>query len=194
MYFESSKPFEKQIVMQANQADIIMKNSKLFLAALILFAACTNKQEVVPGSYVDLNSGDSVRVIADPVTGYAINSETKKPVYLYVDHKRDTIFTTGLVVNNKIIRVDDDYYEVDDTKVTVEDKDVIIKYADYKKKFDGDDYKVKGDDYKLKVEGDGDSKLKDGDFKKKVEKDGDVKIKDGDSKTKIEDGEVKRKN
>ncbi|SKB83987.1 hypothetical protein [Daejeonella lutea] len=171
-----------------------MKISRLFLAGIILFAACTKKEEVVPGTYVDLNSGDSIQVVADPETGYAINSETQKPVYLYVDNNRDTIFTTGAVVNNKITRVDDDYYEVDDTKVIVEDKDVTVKYADYKKKFDGDDYKVKGDDYKLKVEGDGDSKLKDGDYKKKVEEDGDVKIKDGDSKIKIEDGVVKKKN
>ncbi len=171
-----------------------MKISKMFLSGLILLGACTNKEEVVPGTYVDLNSGDSVQVIADPVTGYAINSESQKPVYLYVDNNRDTIFTTGAVVNNKITRVDDDYFEIDDTKVTIDDKDVILKYTDYKKKFDGDDYKVKGENYKLKVEGDGDSKLKDGDYKKKVEEDGDVKIKDGDSKTKIEDGEVKKKN
>lgn len=172
-----------------------MKTSNLLLAGLLLlFASCNNKNKVEPGTYVDLNTGDSVRVIVDPETGYAINSETQKPVYLYVDNNRDTIFTTGAVVNNKITRVDDDYFEVDDTKVTIEDKDVTVKYADYKKKFDGDDYKVKGDDYKLKVEGDGDSKLKDGDYKKKVSEDGDVKIKDGDSKTKIEDGEVKKKN
>lgn len=171
-----------------------MKIANLFLPVVVLFASCTNKEEVVPGTYVDLNSGDSVQVIVDPVTGYAINSETKKPVYLYVDNNRDTIFTTGVVVNNKINRVDDDYYEIDDTKVIVEDEDVTIKYVDYKKKFDGEDYKVKGEDYKLKVEGDGDSKLKDGDYKKKVEEDGDVKIKDGDSKIKIEDGVVKKKN
>jgi hypothetical protein len=157
---------------------------------LLIMSSCTNKNEVVPGTYVDLNSGDSIQVIADPQTGYAINSETQKPVYLYVDNDRDTIFTTGAVVNNKIVRVDDGYFEVDETKVNIDDKDLTIKYADYKKKFDGDDYKVKGDDYKLKVEGDGDMKLKVGDYKKKVSEDGDVKIKDGDSKTKIEDGKV----
>jgi len=174
-----------------------MKTSTLFLVGFaILFASCERTNKVEPGTYVDLNSGDSIQVIADPVTGYAINSETQKPVYLYVNNNRDTIFTTGAVVNNKIVRVNDDYFEVDDTKVTVDvdDEDVTIKYADYKKKFDGDDYKVKGEDYKLKVEGDGDSKLKNGDYKKKVDEDGDVKIKDGDSKIKIEDGEVKRKN
>jgi hypothetical protein len=172
-----------------------MKTSNLALAGIIvMLAACENANTVKPGTYVDLNSGDSIQVIADPVTGYAINSETQKPVYLYVDNDRDTIFTTGAVVNNKITRVNDEYFEVDNSKITFEDQDVTVKYADYKKKFDGDDYKVKGDDYKLKVEGDGDSKLKDGDYKKKVEEDGDVKIKDGDSKTKIEDGVVKRKN
>ncbi len=159
---------------------------------LLLLASCNSKNKVEPGTYVDLNSGDSIQVIVDPETGYAINSETQKPVYLYVDNDRDTIFTTGAVVNNKITRVNDDYFEVDETKISVDDKDVTIKYADYKKKFDGDDYKIKGDDYKLKVEGDGDMKLKDGDYKKKVSEDGDIKIKDGDSKTKIEDGEVKK--
>lgn len=171
-----------------------MKNQNLFLFGLIvLFTACSTKDKVEPGTYIDLNSGDSVQVIVDPATGYAINSVTQKPVYLYVNNNQDTIFTTGVVVNNKITRVNDEYYEVDDAKVKIDDKDVNVKYADYKKKFDGDDYKVKGDDYKLKVEGDGDSKLKDGDYKKKVDEHGDVKIKDGDSKIKIEDGVVKKR-
>jgi hypothetical protein len=173
-----------------------MKTSfQLFFAlGLLGLASCTTKQKVEPGTYVDLNTGDSITVIADPGTGYAINSVTKKPVYLYVNNNRDTIFTTGLVVNDKIYATKDGYYEVDETKVTVDDKDVKIKYDDYKKKVDGDAYKVKDGDYKLKVEKDGDTKLKDGDYKKKVDKNGDIKIKDGDSKTKIEDGEVKKKN
>lgn len=173
-----------------------MKTSfKLLVPGLLLaLTSCTKTSKVEPGNYVDLNTGDSVTVIADPETGYALNSETKKPVYLYINNNRDTIFTTGAIVNNKLTRVDDDYYEIDVAKVTVDDKDVTIKYADYKKKVDDDDYKIKDDDYKLKVEGDGDTKLKDGDYKKKVSEDGDVKIKDGDSKTKIEDGVVKKKN
>ncbi len=169
--------------------------STLIISCLLLsFASCTRTDKVEPGTYVDLNTGDSINVIADPETGYALNSDTKKPVYLYVNNDRDTIFTTGAIVNNKITRVNDDYYEIDGAKVTIDDEDVTIKYADYKKKVDGDDYKVKDGDYKLKVEGDGDSKMKDGDYKKKVDEYGDVKIKDGDSKTKIEDGVVKQKN
>lgn len=172
-----------------------MKNSMKLIAAgaALIFSSCTQKDKVEPGTYVDLNTGDSVVVIADPTTGYAINSETKKPVYLYVDNDRDTIFTTGAVVNNKIRRVDDSYFEVDEALVKIDDQDVTIKYADYKKKVDGDDYKIKDGDYKMKVEGDGDIKIKDGDYKKKVSEDGDVKIKDGDTKTKIEDGKVKTK-
>lgn len=173
-----------------------MKTSFKLMSAgiLIALASCTTGGRVEPGTYVDLNTGDSIHVIADPETGYAINSETSKPVYLYVNNKRDTIFTTGLVVNDKLIANKDGYWEVDDTKVKVDDEEVKIKYADYKKKVDGDDYKIKDGDYKLKVEGDGDVKIKDGDYKKKIDEDGDVKIKDGDSKTKIEDGVVKQKN
>lgn len=167
---------------------------KLMSAAFLLaLASCNNEPKVEPGTYVDLNSGDTIMVIADPVTGYAINSETKKPVYLYVNNKQDTIFTTGIVVNDKIIATEGGYYEVDDTKVKVDDEEVKIKYDDYKKKVDGDDYKIKDGDYKLKVEGDGDVKIKDGDYKKKVSEDGDIKIKDGDTKTKIEDGVVTTK-
>lgn len=159
-------------------------------------AACSGDNKVQPGTYVDLNTGDSVSVIADPETGYAVNSETKKPVYLYVNDRQDTIFTTGVVVNNKLVKNTDGFWEVDDQKIEIEkDGDVTIKYGDYKKKVDGDDYKIKEGDYKLKVEGDGDIKLKDGDYKRKVDEDGDIKIKDGDSKTKIEDGVVtKQKN
>lgn len=173
-----------------------MKTSfKLMTAgALLALASCNSGSKVEPGTYVDLNTGDSIQVIADPETGYAINSATKKPVYLYVNNNRDTIFTTGAVVNHKIYATEDGYYEVDDTKVTVEDEEVKIKYADYKKKVDGEDYKIKDGNYKVKVEGDGDTKVKQGDYKMKVENDGDIKIKDGDSKTKIEDGVVKQKN
>lgn len=173
-----------------------MKTSFKLMAvgSLMFLPSCNNGSKVKPGTYVDLNTGDSISVIADPESGYAINSETKKPIYLYVDNNRDTIFTTGVIVNDKIYATEDGYYEVDETKVTVDDEEVTIKYADYKKKVDGEDYKVKDGDYKLKVEGDGDMKLKDGDYKRKVESDGDIKIKDGDSKTKIEDGVVKQKN
>jgi len=174
-----------------------MNTSFKLMSAVFLLAltSCNSGSKVEPGTYVDLNTGESITVIADPETGYAINSETRKPVYLYVNSKKDTIFTTGIVVNDRLIATEAGYYEVDETKVKVDDEEIKIKYDDYKKKVDGDDYKIKDGDYKLKVDGDGDIKIKDGDYKKKIDADGDVKIKDGDSKTKIEDGVVtKQKN
>ncbi len=162
------------------------------IAIAVTFAAC-NANKVEPGSYVDLNTGDSIEVIADPETGYAYNASTKKPVYLYVNDRQDTVFTTGMVVNNKLIATTDGKYEVDGAKVKVDDEEVKIKYEDYKKKVDGDSYTIKDGDYKIKVDGE-EMKIKDGDYKKKVDGD-EIKIKDGDSKIKIEDGVVtKRKN
>ena len=158
-----------------------------FITVASILAACSNKK-VEAGKYVDLNTGDSISVIVDPVTGYAINAETNKPVYLYVS-ETDTIFTTGQRVNNMIIPIDNGKYEVDATKIKVDDASVKIKYEDYEREY-GQAYTVKDGDYKKKVEADGDMKIKDGDYKQKVESDGDVKIKTDDTKTKIEDGEA----
>jgi hypothetical protein len=205
-YTKPGKLFPVFVVATSNLNNKHMK-SKLIVAGLaILVAACNSKTKVESGTYVDLNTGDSIIVEADSVTGYAINAETRKPVYLYVNHDKDTIFTTGQKVNGMVIPTSDGKYEVDGAKVKVDDEDVKIKYADYKKTYDSDsytiedgDYKEKGDDgdvkvkdgdYKKKVEADGDSKTKDDDYKKKVSEDGDVKIKTEDTKTKVEDGEV----
>ena len=166
--------------------------SKILSAAtLLVLTSCNNNQKVVPGTYVDLNTGDSIEVMSDPKSGYAYNVETQKPVYLYVDNNRDTIFTTGIRVNNKLIATTNGLYEVDGTKIKVDDEEVKIKYADYKMKVDGDEMKLKDGDYKKKVDGD-EMKIKDGDYKKKVDGD-EVKIKDGDTKIKIEDGVVTKK-
>ncbi len=172
--------------------------SKAFLTAAgfaaLALTACNDKK-VTPGTYVDLNTGEIIKEVADSTTGYAVNKSTGQPVYLYVDNNKDTIFTTGQNVNNKLVSLGDGKYEVDGAKVKVEDGDVKVKYEDYKRKVEADgDYKIKDGDYKKKVEEDGDYKIKDGDYKKKVEEDGDVKIKNGDTKTKIEeDGTVKTK-
>ena len=132
--------------------------------------------QVEPGTYVDLTTGKEVYIIRDEETGYATDSIAKVPVEFYVNTStRDTIFRTGMVVNNLIVE-EDGKWKLDETKV----------------KIDGDEIKIKDGDSKVKIDGE-ESKVKDGDYKKKVDGD-DVKIKDGDSKTKIEDGEVKQKN
>ncbi|WP_026897876.1 hypothetical protein [Daejeonella oryzae] len=171
---------------------------KLVLGAtmMVAFAACNNEQKtvemndstdtdnveytetkatVVPGSYVDLNTGKTVYIVVDPTTGYAIDSISKVPVDFYINPTTsDTLYKTGLVVNHSLVNTGGKW-SFDETKVKV----------------DGDEIKIKDGDSKIKIDGE-DSKVKDGDYKKKVDGD-EVKIKDGDSKTKIEDDEMKTK-
>jgi hypothetical protein len=128
----------------------------------VLFAACSNEKD----RYVDLRTGETIKVEKDPQTGVWINTETKKPVYIYVDtRKNDTIYgKTGATINGRVVKRDDVYWYDDD-----------------------DEYKAKY--VEVNTQGNGD-------FEKKVEKDGDIKIKDGDKKIKIdgETGERKEKN
>lgn len=101
--------------------------------------------------YVDLRTGENIEIEKDPQSGVWINAETKKPVYMYVDTKKnDTIYgKSGLVVNGHIVRSDDNVYWYD---------------VDH-----NEEYKAKSDDYKMKVEKDGDIKIKDGDKKTKID-------------------------
>ena len=132
-------------------------------------------REVVPGTYVDLNSGSEIYIIRDKTSGYATDSIAKVPVDFYINTStNDTLYRTGMVVNNMLIE-EEGKWKLDETKVKV----------------DGDEIKIKDGDSKVKIDGD-ESKTKDGDYKKKVDGD-DVKIKDGDSKIKIEDGVVTKK-
>ena len=150
-----------------------MKQIKLGIAgmAFMMFLASCESE----GRYIDLESGNRVEVEKDSETGYMVNAETHKPLYIYVDTKtNDTIYgRTGNVVNGK----------------------VALNNGKWEYDADGD-FKYTDGDYKLKVEADGDYKIKDGDYKKKVETDGDIKIKDGYTKIKIdgETGEKKVKN
>jgi hypothetical protein len=101
------------------------------------------------GSYIDLKTGEKIEVEKDDKTGVWINAETKEPVYIYVDTKKnDTIYgKTGNVINGHIVKTEDNVYW-----------------------YDGDEeYKVKYSDYKMKVEKDGDIKIKDGDTKTKID-------------------------
>lgn len=132
----------------------------------IIILSCQKK-----GRYLNLNDGQRIEIEKDPATGYMVDMQTKKPVYIYVDTEtKDTLYgRTGRVINNKVVRSSEDKYEYEDGEFTYKDGD-----------------------YKLVVDGNGAYKIKDGDYKKKVEKDGDIKIKDGDTKIKI-DGETGEK-
>ncbi|MEJ7692019.1 hypothetical protein [Daejeonella sp.] len=120
----------------------------------------TSTASVVPGSYRNLSTGKTVYIIADPTTGWAVDSITKVPVEFYIDTTGDTIFQTGVVVNNAIMKSDGKWI-LDETKI----------------KRDGDDIKIKNEDgSKVKIEADGDMKTKSADGKIKVEGDT-VKVK-----------------
>lgn len=109
---------------------------------------------VIPGSYTDLNSGKTVYIVSDPQTGWAIDSITRVPVEFYTNNSGDTLFQTGLVVNQAIMKSDGKWM-LDETKIKRDGDKIKIKYEDGSKmKMDGDELKIKGEDGKVKVDGD----------------------------------------
>ncbi len=148
--------------------------------AISLAGACSQQK-----GYVDVNTGETIKLEKDPETGYMINTESGKPVYIYVDRsKGDTIYgRTGKVINTKVVKSSSGKYEYRG------DGGYTYINGDYKKKVDDDgSYKIKDGDYKMKMDEDGSYKIKHGDYKKKVDEDGNIKIKDGDTKIKIKKG------
>ena len=74
---------------------------QLLLASLsvtLVFTACKRDR------YYDLTAGKYVNLEKDEKTGRMINTETHKPVYIYVDRDtKDTIYgATGDVVNGHV--------------------------------------------------------------------------------------------
>lgn len=131
----------------------------------------TSSTTVIPGLYTNLVTGKRVYIIRDPETGYAYDSVGRAPVDFYINDSNDTLYRTGQVVNNAIVKYDDGTWKIDETKI----------------KANGDKLKVKDPDSKVKMEDGNEVKVKVGDYKKKV--DGDkVKEKDADTKSKTEDG------
>ena len=154
-----------------------MKNIRSILSAVIIIAAfmgCNSNQKndmagdttmtteseyktevkVVPGNYTNLNTGKTVYIIMDPQTGWAIDSIERVPVEFYTNNTGDTLFQTGLVVNNAIMRADDKWM-LDETKVIRDGDKIKIKFPDGDKiKIDGEDMKLKDEDGKVKIDGD----------------------------------------
>ncbi|MXV16124.1 hypothetical protein [Hufsiella ginkgonis] len=151
----------------------------------------SDEPQITAGSYTDLNTGKQVYIVKDPETGYAMDSIARIPVELYIDNSGDTIYKTGVVVNNAVVRSDAGTWILDESKVKVDGDKIKIKDGDTKIKIDGDKMKVKEGDYKLKTDGDK-SKEKDGDYKKKVDGE-DSKVKTDEVKIKTEDGKTKVK-
>ncbi|MEJ7780448.1 MAG: hypothetical protein WKF68_12760 [Daejeonella sp.] len=157
-----------------------MKNSLKILSAAMLsatFVACNSNPDgatttdstsmessssmsmetearVIPGSYTNLNTGKTVYIVSDPQTGWAIDSITRVPVEFYTNNSGDTLFQTGLVVNQAIMQSDGKWM-LDETKIKRDGNEIKIKYEDGSKvKMDGDDLKIKGEDGKVKVDED----------------------------------------
>jgi hypothetical protein len=122
------------------------KTSFLFvLAVAFVWTACDNTKS----RYVDLSTGKAVELEKDESTGLMVSTETKKPVYIYVDtEKNDTIYgSTGKVINGQVMKKEDGSYA-----------------------FTGDyEYKSADGNLKVEVEKDGDIKIKNGDDKLKVD-------------------------
>jgi hypothetical protein len=151
-----------QIVGEVFDLDVIkalfMKTihaSILTTITFLLLAACNNKDQ-----YVDLQTGKTITVEKDSSTGYMINTETKKPVEIYVNTAtHDTIYgKTGKVINNHVTKHPNGSYS-------------------YEADVDVNNVNVDNGDYKTKVQRDGDIKIKDGDTKIKIETSGVEKVK-----------------
>ena len=129
------------------------------IALMAMGSSCSSDKD----RYINLGNGKVVEVEKDKVTGAMVDKDTKEPIYIYVDTKKnDTIYgKTGEVINGHVV--------LDNTQQYVFDKDI----------------KVEADANSVEY--------KDGDYKMEIEKDGDIKIKDGDKKTKIDGETGERK-
>ncbi len=163
-----------------------MKSSILLgLICITILYSCA-KQE---GEYVDLRTGKKIQLVKDEKSGYMVNAETNKPVYLYIEpSSNDTFYgRTAVKANGKIKQLNEGgFVFVGDDSYIYKDGDYLIKVEDNTPKLEGD--------VKIKYDDDGSVKIKADDYKKKIDENGDVKIKDGDTKITIKDGkkEVKR--
>ena len=109
---------------------------------------------------MNLSSGEKVIIVKDPTTGIAIDSKTQIPVQFYYDPVTlDTMYQSGMVVNNLLIKEGEGKYKLDDMKIKIDGDKMKMKTDDGKMNVDGEDGKIKTDDTKIKVE-DGDMKVK----------------------------------
>lgn len=168
-----------------------MKNSFALMSAAVLLAlsSCNNNKnntastdsittestesqnvstasyEVVPGNYVNLNTGKTVHIIRDPQTGYAMDSIANTPVEFYINPStNDTLYQNGMIVNHSLVKTNGKWDLSEDAKVKIKDDKVKIEDDSTKIKVTDDKTKIKSGDYKQKVE-DGETKTKNGDTK-----------------------------
>lgn len=192
-----------------------MKQKFLLLTIVLIAIGESNAN----AQFVDLSTGKRVTIVKHNGNGMMYNTETQRPVYMYVNPATNDTFygRTGENINGKVMRNPGGKYtyqgdagyvfkdsefrlksEADSAgykKVFQRDGDVKVKYGNYKRKNEIDgDVKVKNGDTKIKLEADGTRKMKDGEFRSKKDKAGNLRVKDDSSKVKINaDGSVKIK-
>lgn len=82
---------------------------------------------VKSGHYYNLNSGERIKIIADSLTGLAIDSSSNMLVEFYLDKTtKDTFYQTGLKVNHLLIKNKDGSYTFDERKVKINGEQIII--------------------------------------------------------------------
>jgi hypothetical protein len=141
-------------------------------------------------SYVNLSTGEPVTIIRDTEKGQYVYSDTKQPIekdLFFVDvNTSDTLYgTSGVVVNNAVIKSPEGSWTLNDEMVIRDGDEIRIKTADVKLKIDGDEMKYKEGDSKVKTNGD-ESKTKTPDSKTKTDG-SESKTKTPDTKVKVED-------
>ena len=139
-----------------------MNKIALTLIAAVALVSCNNES----ARYTDLQTGKTIKPEKDEATGFMVDADTKKPVYIYVDHvKDDTIYgRTGKSINGKLVKTGSGEFKyTDDVSAGDVQGEIKIKDGDYKMKVDKDgDVKIKTDDKTIKIDGEtGEKKVKD---------------------------------
>ncbi len=126
-----------------------MKKITLALLSTVCLAgwmSCNNAE----ARYVDLNTGDKIKVKKD-TRGRLVNAADEKPVRFYVDTKTsDTLDgRTGKVVNGELVKVEDGTYEYIIVRETLAADDDFFK----RKVEEDGDIKIKTSKKKIKIDG-----------------------------------------
>jgi hypothetical protein len=114
----------------------------LVISGIFMCYSCNNAN----ARYVDLETGKKIELTKDESSGLMVNTETKKPVHIYVDTKNnDTIYgKTGQVINGHVYKNETGKFYFDD-EIKSSDADVKIKTDDMKIKIEDGEKKVKKD-------------------------------------------------
>jgi hypothetical protein len=169
------------------------------MVALFIGALTAN---TCSAQYIDLGTGKTVTLVKHNGNGMMYNTQTQRPVYIYIDPTTNDTFygRTREKINGRIVLHEGKYMYTGDEAYIYADGDYRLKTeADstgYKRKMHNDgDMKVKYGDVKRKTEADGDTKIKHAGGKMKMNSNGTMKVKDTSAyRKKIdEDGNYREK-